>query len=83
MSCLLFVRVSCVYLLACLVANRKCDIGCLYCRYANVLKEQGKLIRLEEYDTNHAGCLPGISNRGVADGSMPRAMKILKEHLAK
>jgi len=47
------------------------------------LKEQGKLIRMDEYNTSHVGALPALANGGVADGCMARVLGILKEYIAK
>jgi hypothetical protein len=49
--------------------------------YANRLRQQGKLIGIDEYDTSHAGGLPALSTGGVADGAQKQALDILKEHL--
>ena len=50
-------------------------------RYANRLKEQGKLIELKEYDVFHAGALPSIAKGGSAAGAYDYAVTILKEYL--
>ena len=53
----------------------------LLCRYAKRLQRLGKLIALREYDTEHAGLLPGISDGGVADGSLKSAALSLRHCL--
>jgi hypothetical protein len=52
-------------------------------RYANRLKEQGKLIELREYDVSHVGAVPTIAKGGSAEGADVHAASVLKEYLNK
>ena len=49
--------------------------------YAKKLAARGKLIALDEFDTGHIGCLPGVSNGGPGDGAMAKAVQVLKQNL--
>ena len=50
-------------------------------RYANRLKEQGKLLRLDEYNTNHVGgALPGLASGGPGANAFEDAVNIVVEH---
>ena len=51
-------------------------------RYANRLKEQGKLLRLDEYNTNHVGgALPGLASGGPGAHAFEDAVNVVVEHL--
>ena len=50
-------------------------------RYAHRLKEQGKLLRLDEYNTNHVGgALPGLANGGPGANAFEDAVNVVVEH---
>ena len=49
-------------------------------RYANRLKEQGKLLRLDEYNTNHVGgALPGLASGGPGANAFEDAVNVVVE----
>ena len=54
-----------------------------FTRYANRLREQGKLIGLREYDIVHIGAIPNIAKGGSAEGADVHAASIMKEYLNK
>ena len=51
-------------------------------RYANRLRVQGKLLRLDEYNTNHVGgTLQGLASGGPGETAFDDAVNVVVEHL--
>eukprot|EP00978_Attheya_sp_CCMP212_P027523 scaffold92195_cov93-Attheya_sp.AAC.1 len=50
--------------------------------YAERLESQGKLIRLDEYDTYHVGITPPMSKGGPGENATERVIQVFIEHLS-
>lgn len=54
----------------------------LFCRYARHLQSQGKLLGLDEYNTNHIGGIPGkLSKGGPGEEAFSHAVEIARRKL--
>lgn len=50
--------------------------------YADVLRKQGKLFRLDEFDVTHVGGIPPFDTGTPGEGAYDRAISVLISHLA-
>ena len=52
--------------------------------YAQKLKSQGKLIRVDEFNTGHIGGIPGIMSKGgPGEAAFATSVAVLKQELYK